>query len=81
VLWFRQLPIDTLVAVVDTLRTLALLYRVNADDDDELAVEMDELRQLDETLELAMELVLDTEYRPLRLLVGEGLRSLCALFS
>ena len=38
VLWFRQLPPDTLVAVVDTLRTLALLYRVNAEDA-ELAVD------------------------------------------
>ena len=65
----------TLVATVETLRTLELLYRVNADDA-ELLVDIDELRQLLDMLEFAIELALEPGYRPLRRLVGEGFRSL-----
>lgn len=70
----RQLVDDTLVAVVETLRTLELLYRVKADVEvPALDVVLTELRQLLETMELA----LDATGRPLRvLLLGEIARSL-----
>lgn len=64
----RQLVEETLVAVVETLRTLELLYRVNADVDvPALEVVLIELRQFVETIELA----LDATGRPLRTLLGE----------
>lgn len=67
----RQLPEDRLVAAVDTLRELALLYFVNAEDDvPALAIE---LRQL---FDDAMELALDASGRPLRVLEGETPRLL-----
>jgi hypothetical protein len=70
----RQLVADTLVAVVDTLRTLALLYRVNADVDvPALEVVLVELRQLPDTIELA----LDPIGRPLRTEFGDVARSEC----
>jgi len=53
----RQLLAETLVAVVETLRTLALLYRVNADVDvPALDVVLVELRQLPDNMEDALEL-------------------------
>lgn len=68
----RQLLADTLVAVVDTLRALALLYRVNADVDvPALEVVLIELRQLPETIELALE----ATGRPLRTELGDTARS------
>jgi len=68
----RQLLAETLVAVVETLRTLALLYRVNADVEvPALDVVLIELRQLPETIELA----LDPTGRPLRTEFGETARS------
>lgn len=52
----RQLLAETLVAVVETLRTLALLYRVNADVDvPALDVVLVELRQLPDNMEDALE--------------------------
>jgi len=67
----RQLVADTLVAVVDTLRALALLYRVNADVDvPALDVVLVELRQLPDTIELA----LDAIGRPLRTEFGDVAR-------
>ena len=69
----RQLVEDTLVAVVEMLRTLELLYRVNAEVEvPALEVVLIELRQLLETIELA----LDATGRPLRVLLGETARSL-----
>jgi hypothetical protein len=69
----RQLVDDTLVAVVDTLRTLELLYRVKAEVDvPALDVVLIELRQLLDTIELALE----AKGRPLRVLLGEIARSL-----
>jgi len=69
----RQLAEDTLVAVVEMLRTLELLYRVNADVDvPALDVVLIELRQLLEITELA----LDARGRPLRVLLGDTARSL-----
>lgn len=69
----RQLVDDTLVAVVDMLRELELLYRVNAEVDvPALDVVPIELRQLVDTTELA----LDAKGRPLRVLLGETARSL-----
>jgi len=69
----RQLVDDTLVAVVDMLRALELLYRVKADVDvPALDVVLMELRQLLDTMELA----LDATGRPLRVLLGETARSL-----
>ena len=69
----RQLAEDTLVAIVDMLRELELLYRVNAEVDvPALDVVPIELRQLVETTEL----VLDVKGRPLRVLFGEIARSL-----
>jgi len=63
-----QLPEETLVAMVDTLRVLELLYRVNADVEVlALDVVLIELRQFAETTELA----LDPAGRPLRVLFGE----------
>lgn len=68
----RQLVEETLVAVVDILRELELLYRVNAEVDvPALEVVLIELRQLVETIELA----LDATGRPLRVLLGEMARS------
>lgn len=67
----RQLPEDKLVAAVATLRTLPLLYRVNADVDVP-ALDI-ELRQL---FDDAMELALEASGRPLRVLVGETPRLL-----
>lgn len=67
-----QLAEDTLVAIVDTLRVLELLYRVNADVEVlALDVVLIELRQFAETTEL----VLDPAGRPLRVLFGEIARS------
>ena len=67
-----QLAEETLVAVVDTLRVLELLYRVNADVEVlALDVVLIELRQLEDTTELA----LDPAGRPLRVLLGEMARS------
>lgn len=67
-----QLAEETLVAVVDTLRVLELLYRVNADVEVlALDVVLIELRQLEDTTELA----LDPAGRPLRVLFGEIARS------
>jgi hypothetical protein len=52
----RQLEEDTLVAVVSTLRALALLYLLNADVDVNALELVDiELRQLLEYIELALE--------------------------
>lgn len=67
-----QLFEETLVAAVDTLRTLELLYRVNAELD-MLAFEvvLIELRQLPDAIELALE----AKGRPLRVLFGEIARS------
>jgi len=63
-----QLVEETLVAVVDILRILELLYRVNADVEVlALEVVLIELRQFDDTTELA----LDPAGRPLRVLFGE----------
>jgi len=64
-----QLVADTLVAVVDTLLTLALLYLVNALVEVpalELVV-LIELRQLPDVIELE----LDAKGRPLRELFGD----------
>jgi hypothetical protein len=67
-----QLAEETLVAVVDILRVLELLYRVNADVEVlALDVVLIELRQFDDTTELA----LDPAGRPLRVLFGEIARS------
>jgi len=64
----RQLADDTLVAAVETLRVLELLYRVKAEVEvPALDVVLIELRQFPETMELA----LDATGRALRLLVGE----------
>jgi len=64
----RQLVDDTLVAAVETLRTLLLLYRVKAEVEvPALEVVLIELRQFPDT----MELELDATGRPLRELVGE----------
>lgn len=64
----RQLADDTLVAVVEMLLVLELLYRVKADVDvpalDDVLIE---LRQFDDTTELA----LDPIGRPLRVLFGD----------
>jgi len=68
----RQLLAETLVAVVEMLRALALLYRVNADVDvPALDVVNAELRQLPDTIELA----LDVTGRPLRTELGDTARS------
>ena len=59
---------DTLVAAVETLRVLELLYRVKADVEvPALDVVLTELRQFLETIELA----LDATGRVLRMLLGE----------
>lgn len=64
----RQLVEETLVAVVDMLRVLELLKRVKAEVDvPALDVVLIELRQLEDTTELALE----TTGRPLRVLLGE----------
>lgn len=72
-LFVLQLGVEEiLVAVVDTLRVLELLYRVNADVDvPALDVALVELRQLPEATELA----LDARGRPLRVLLGDTARS------
>lgn len=63
----RQLVADTLVAVVETLRTLELLYRVNPEVDvTALDMVLVELRQL---------LALEATGRPLYALLGELARS------
>jgi hypothetical protein len=68
----RQLLADTLVAVVETLRVLALLYRVKADVDvPALEVVLNELRQLPETIELELE----ATARWLRVELGDTARS------
>jgi hypothetical protein len=67
----RQLVDETLVAVVETLRVLELLKRVNAEVEvPALDVVLIELRQLDDTTELA----LDATGRPLRVLLGDTAR-------
>lgn len=64
-----QLVLDTLVAVVEILRMLELLYRVNAEVDvPALEVVLIELRQFPDTIELALEA---TGPRPLLVLLGE----------
>jgi hypothetical protein len=69
----RQLAEETLVAVVEILRVLELLYRVKADVEvPALDVVLIELRQLLDIIELA----LDATGRPLRVLLGETARSL-----
>ena len=68
-LLLRQLPDDTLVATVDTLCLLPLLYLVNADVD--VAALDIELRQLFEYIELALEAVCPA---PLFTLVGDAAR-------
>ena len=67
--WLRQLCDDRLVAAVATERELLLLYLVNVEDDVP-ALDM-ELRQLLDAIELA----LDANGRPLRVLDGETARS------
>lgn len=64
----RQLVEDTLVAAVETLRMLELLYRVKAEVEvPALDVVLIELRQFPETIELA----LDATGRALRVLLGD----------
>lgn len=64
----RQLAEDMLVASVDMLRVLELLYRVNAEVDvPALDMVLIEVRQLLD----AMELALEARGRPLRALFGE----------
>jgi hypothetical protein len=64
----RQLVEDTLVAAVETLRVLELLYRVKAEVEvPALDVVLIELRQFPETIELALE----ATGRVLRMLLGE----------
>ena len=65
----RQLVLDTLVACVDTLRTLPLLYRVKALELPD-ALLLIELRQLLEAIDDA----LDANRPPLRVLEGETAR-------
>lgn len=68
----RQLVEETEVAVVEIDRVLELLYRVKAEVDvPALEVVLIELRQLPETIELA----LDATGRPLRVLLGDTARS------
>jgi len=68
----RQLADETLVAVVDTLLALELLYRVKADVEvPALEDVLIELRQFDDTTEEA----LDPIGRPLRVLFGETART------
>lgn len=68
-----QLVAETLVAVVEILRMLELLYRVNAEVDvPALEVVLIELRQLPEAIEEALEPM----GRPLRVLLGEMAREL-----
>lgn len=67
----RQLVEDILVAAVDTLRVLELLYRVNADVEvPALDMVLAEERQLVDAIELALEV----RGRPLRVLLGETFR-------
>ena len=70
----RQEPDDTLVATVDTLCLLPLLYRVNAEVD--VPAPDIELRQFDDAMDDAVELALEARGRPLRVLVGETPRLL-----
>lgn len=66
-----QLPPETLVAVVEMLRVLELLYRVKAEvEAPALDVVLIELRQLLD----AMEEALEPSGRPLRVLLGEMAR-------
>jgi len=68
----RQLAEETLVAVVEMLRALELLYLVNADVDVPALLDvLIELRQFDDTTELA----LDPIGRPLRVLFGDTART------
>ncbi len=67
----RQLVEEILVAAVDTLRVLELLYRVKADvDAPALDMVLAEERQLLDAIELALE----ARGRPLRVLLGETFR-------
>jgi hypothetical protein len=67
----RQLVEDMLVAAVDMLRVLELLYRVNADVEvPALDMVLAEERQLLDATELALE----ARGRPLRELLGETFR-------
>jgi len=69
----RQLDDDTLVAAVEMLRELELLYRVKADDDVPALEFVDmELLQLLEAIELALD-----ANCPLRVLLGEMARCVC----
>lgn len=74
----RQLLFDTLVAVVDMLRILELLYLVNADVDAPALDEV-ELRQLVDTIELALDATVGC--RELRALLGDKPRLLPLLRS
>jgi len=68
----RQLAEETLVAVVEMLRALELLYLVNAEVDVPALLDvLIELRQFDDTTELA----LDPIGRPLRVLFGDTART------
>lgn len=68
----RQLAEDTLVAVVEMLLALELLYRVKAEVEVPALEEvLMELRQFEETTELA----LDPIGRPLRVLFGDTARA------
>lgn len=71
----RQLAEDTLVAVVDTLLALELLYLVNADVEvpglELVAVLLMELRQLEEITELALEPMVAPGRMLLRVLFGD----------
>lgn len=71
----RQLWPDALVAVVDTLRALLLLYLVNAEDDvATLEFETVELRQLFDAVELALEATTTVGREPLRAVLGDNAR-------
>lgn len=70
----RQLAEDSLVAAVETLRTLELLNRVKAEEEvPALDVVLMEFRQFADTIELA----LDATGRALRVLLGETPRLYC----
>jgi len=70
----RQLLFDTLVAVVDMLRILELLYLVKADVDVPALEVLVELRQLVDTIELALDATVGC--RELRVLLGDKPRLL-----
>ena len=70
----RQLADDMLVAVVDILLALELLYLVNADVDvPALLVVLIELRQFDDTMDEALDVI--GAPLPVRVLLGDTARS------